>query len=97
MCNPYCGPCAKAHTILEELVNQEKINLQVILRQVQIKKIIKQSLFVIFWQLMKGDKKKTQNALDNWHKAENKDDDLFAAKYPMNGEMNHQDKKIEAM
>ena len=30
VCNPYCGPCAKAHPVLESLVNTGKINLQVL-------------------------------------------------------------------
>lgn len=30
VCNPYCGPCAKAHPILEKLFEEGKINLQIL-------------------------------------------------------------------
>ncbi len=43
-----------------------------------------------------GDKKINQ-ALDDWYLADKKDYELFAAKYPMNGELTKQDDKIEGM
>ena len=39
----------------------------------------------------------TKKALDDWYLANIKDYELFAAKYPLNGELLKQDDKIEAM
>lgn len=36
-------------------------------------------------------------ALDDWYLADKKDYDLFATKYPMNGELTRQRDKIESM
>jgi hypothetical protein len=35
--------------------------------------------------------------LDDWYLAEKKDYEVFAAKYPMNGELKQQNAKVEAM
>ena len=45
----------------------------------------------------KGDKALTAKALDDWYMAEKKDYELFAAKYPMNGELKQQNEKVKAM
>ena len=39
----------------------------------------------------------TKKALDDWYLAEKKEYELFALKYPMNGELLKQGNKIEAM
>src|SRR5690606_1711597 len=98
VCNPYCGPCAKAHPILEDLVNKGAINLQVLFTASNEANDIKAkpvSHFLAIDSL--GDKKKTQQALDGWYLADQKDYDTFANKYPMNGELKLQKNKIEAM
>jgi len=38
-----------------------------------------------------------KQALDSWYLAEQKDYEMFAAKYPMNGELQRQGEKLEAM
>ena len=45
----------------------------------------------------KKDEVITKKALDDWYLSEKKDYDLFASKYPMNGELLRQGDKIEAM
>ena len=39
----------------------------------------------------------TEKALNDWYLADKKDYDVFAAKYPMNGELKLQNEKIDAM
>ncbi|MDO5969737.1 vitamin K epoxide reductase family protein [Flavivirga aquimarina] len=98
VCNPYCGPCAKAHPILEELVSAGKISLQILFNARADSKDNKAKPVSHFLAIdSKGDKKKTQQALDDWYLAEQKDYEAFANKYPMNGELELQNKKIEAM
>ena len=42
-------------------------------------------------------KKLTKHALDDWYLSDKKDYDVFAAKYPMNGELSKQEEKINLM
>ncbi|GAA3563832.1 cysteine peptidase family C39 domain-containing protein [Snuella lapsa] len=97
VCNPYCGPCAKAHPALEDLVNAGKINLQILFTarsgEDRMRKPVSHFLAID----EKGDSPKTQQALDDWYLADQKDYEVFAKKYPMNGELKQQSKKIESM
>jgi thiol-disulfide isomerase/thioredoxin len=98
VCNPYCGPCAKAHPILDELVEREKINLQVLFTASTAKNDIKTKPVGHFLAIDgKGNKEQTLKALDDWYMADKKDYDTYAQKYPINGELVKQHKKIEAM
>jgi len=99
VCNPYCGPCAKAHPKLEEIIrHNNNINLRVIFTARNDENdrsgvVVKHLLAVA----ASGDLTKTQQALDDWYLAPKKDYELFSAKYPMNGELKQQDEKVDAM
>lgn len=98
VCNPYCGPCAKAHPVLEHLVNAGSINLQVLFTATTNENDIGSKPVKHFLAIdAQEDKKATQKALDKWYMAENKDYETFAKKYPMNGELQEQNAKIKAM
>ncbi len=97
VCNPYCGPCAKAHPVLEDLVNAGKINLQILFTARSAEDRIGKPVSHFLAMDEQGDKTKTKQALDDWYHAEQKDYDVFASKYPMNGELEQQNDKIEAM
>ncbi|MDO5979787.1 cysteine peptidase family C39 domain-containing protein [Flavivirga spongiicola] len=97
VCNPYCGPCAKAHPILEDLVNAGKINLQILFTARSSKDTKGKPVSHFLAIDEQGNKTKTQQALDDWYHAEEKDYEVFASKYPMNGELEKQNNKIEAM
>jgi uncharacterized protein YeaO (DUF488 family) len=45
----------------------------------------------------KGNKDQTRKALDDWYLPEQKDYDVFAARYPMNGELAQQKTMIKSM
>lgn len=88
VCNTYCGSCAKAHSELERLVEEGSIDKQIIffpndsMDDLQAKTII--HLLAIN---SKGDYMVTQEALDMWYTAEEKDYSVFAEPYPINGEL----------
>ena len=99
VCNPYCGPCAKAHPELEEIIeNNNNINLKVIFTATNnekdnTNKPVKHLLAIA----AQNNSEQTKQALDDWYNAPKKDYAAFAVKYPMNGEMKQQAEKIDAM
>ena len=98
VCNPYCAPCAKAHPILESLIDTGSINLQVLFTASVDSNDIKADPVRHFLAIDgQGDKSKTQRALDDWYNAEQKDYEVFANKYSVNTELSLQNNKIEAM
>jgi protein-disulfide isomerase len=99
VCNPYCGPCAKAHPKIESLLAQHD-NLQVKIiftasneEDNAMTKPVRHLLSIE----ERRDEAITKKALDDWYLSEKKDYDLFASKYPINGELLKQGDKIEAM
>jgi thiol-disulfide isomerase/thioredoxin len=98
VCNPYCGPCAKAHPELERLVEEGMIDLQIIfLPNGSMDDLYAKTISHLLAINSKGDSKVTQEALDQWYAAEKKDYAVFAERYPMNGELNQQQEKLLAM
>jgi uncharacterized membrane protein len=100
VCNPYCGPCAKAHAKIEALLEQNE-NLQVKIIFTTANEESNHSLkptrhlMAVAEQL--NDKQNIKHSLDDWYLADKKDYELFATKYPMNGGLLKQGDKIEAM
>lgn len=98
ICNPYCGPCAKAHPILEGLYKKGHIDLQVIFTALPDKKDPRSRpvshLLAIDSQ---GDKNKTQESLGWWYKSEKKDYGEFSKIFPMNDRLEQQYEKIRDM
>lgn len=98
VCNPYCGPCAKAHPVLENLVRKGKINLQILFvvkleNGDYLTKPVKH-LLAIDTQNNKEDIKK---ALDDWYLYEPKDYNIFANKNPITDDLEKQNDNIIAM
>lgn len=99
VCNPYCGPCAKAHTPIEELVhNNDDVQVQIIFtvtddnedkRAAPVKHLLAIA--------EKNNEPLIKQALDSWYLDEQKDYKKFASKFPMNGELQRQGEKLEAM
>lgn len=99
VCNPYCGPCAKAHLILDEIIyNNKNVKLKLIFTASNDKDdkrgIAARHLLAIH---EKQNSLQTQQALDDWYMADKKDYEAFASKYPVNGEIKHQENQIEEM
>ncbi len=96
VCNPYCGPCSKAHSVLDKLVDDNKINLQILYTantDDRKAKPIRHFLAID----AHGNTKKTREALGEWYHTESKDYDVFAEKYPVDQLLEQQDAKIDAM
>ncbi len=99
VCNPYCGPCAKAHPELEALLhNNEDVQVQIIFTATNDEKDFKappvKHLLAI---AEKEDAALLKKALDDWYLSEKKEYEEFARRYPMNGELNKQGAKLDAM
>ncbi|HLD52066.1 MAG TPA: thioredoxin domain-containing protein, partial [Sediminibacterium sp.] len=99
VCNPYCGPCATAHPDIEKIIESNpEVKAQIIFTTTNHEndrgaKPVKHLLAVS----EKGDENLTKNALDDWYLAKEKSYDVFANKYPMNGEIDKQTDKIDQM
>lgn len=100
VCNPYCGPCAKAHPVVEALISHNlDVQLQIIFtasgEDTDRKTAPVQHLLAI---AAKGDESLTKQALDDWYNAPVKDYKVFAEKYPVDNTMlMAQNEKIHAM
>lgn len=99
VCNPYCGPCATAHPLIDELLDSNPdIQLQIIFTASNQENDLKappvKHLLAIAEQ---QDESATRQALDDWYLAPKKDYEAFAMKYPMNGELKRQEEKLQAM
>lgn len=95
VCNPYCRPCAKAHPILEELFAKGRINLQILFTVKANGNDPKTTMVRHFLAI--HEKGTIREALDDWYNSETKDYGAFSYKFPMNGELENQNEKIEAM
>jgi protein-disulfide isomerase len=99
VCNPYCGPCATAHPKIEALLEHNKnIKGKVIFTTPNNEnnkaiKPVKHLLAIA----SENNAYKTNQALDDWYLPAEKDYETFANKHQMNGELEKQGNKIEAM
>lgn len=100
ICNPYCGPCAKAHAKIETLLeDNSNLKVQIIFTSPNQpdQPAYKPVNHLLAIQEKNRDEKILKRALDDWYLSDQKDYDVFAGKYPMNGELTKQGAKIEAM
>jgi uncharacterized membrane protein len=99
VCNPYCGPCSKAHPEIEKIIEENKnVKARIIFTATnddndQAAIPVKHLLAVA----NSNNEAITKQALGDWYMASKKDYEVFAAKYPMNGELKQQDEKVERM
>jgi len=99
VCNPYCGPCAKAHAPLEQLLEANpEVQLQIIFtattHEADLKAYPVKHLLAI---AQYHNNAMVNKALNDWYLPEKRDYTTFAAKYPMNGELQQQTEKVNAM
>jgi uncharacterized membrane protein len=97
VCNPYCGPCANSHPILEELFASGNINLQVVFHPGGGDAIKYKTISHIMAVAAQANQEEIIQALDDWYLPERKEYETFAAKYPMNGELKAQESCIKDM
>jgi uncharacterized membrane protein/protein-disulfide isomerase len=99
VCNPYCGPCAKAHQPMEDLLhNNPDVQIQILFtatnEETDVNTPVVKHLLAI---AEKNEESFIKQALDDWYLAEKKDYEAFAAKYPITKALKQQGDKIEAM
>jgi protein-disulfide isomerase len=100
VCNPYCGPCSKMHSKIEELLHEtDAVKLKIIFTAPNdpANKMYKPVNHLLAIQEKYASENILKEALDRWYLSEDKDYDRFAIQYPMNGELNKQGAKVEAM
>ena len=99
VCNPYCGPCAKAHPVLDEIIQSNKnVNLKLIFtasNDANDKRGIAARHLLAIHE--KNNALQIQQALDDWYLSDKKDYERFAAKYPLKGEIKQQENHIDEM
>lgn len=99
VCNPYCGPCAKAHPIMEEILqNNPDIQLQIIFSATgEEKDILTPPVRHLLAVAEKGDETVTKAALHDWYAAPKKDYKIFSEKYRTNESLQAQSEKVKQM
>lgn len=99
VCNPYCGPCAKAHPIIHELVKtNSNIKVQMLFTATIDEKDYRNKPVMHLLAIdEKHDAALIDKALNDWYLTDKKDYDVFAAKYPMNDGLKQQESKVKAM
>jgi uncharacterized membrane protein len=92
VCNPYCGPCAMAHPIIDELLdNNPDLQLQIIFTATGIEGDTRNLPVKHLLSIAKNkDSQIIKQALDDWYLPEKKDYKIFSEKYPMNEQLNQQ-------
>lgn len=100
VCSPYCGPCAKAHPkidkLLEEIPNL-KVKIIFTTPNQPEQRAYKPVSHLLAIKEQSNSEGNIKLALDDWYLADKKDYEVFATKYPMNGELAQQGYKIELM
>jgi uncharacterized membrane protein/thiol-disulfide isomerase/thioredoxin len=99
VCNPYCGPCAKAHPSVEKLVEEfEDIHVKIIFAcnngEHDRTAIPAKHLLAIHSE---NNPEKLRAALDDWYLAREKNYDEFKLKYPDNGGAQREDDHLNRM
>jgi len=97
VCNPYCGPCANTHPLLEQFYEDGNIDLQIIFVPGGGEEVRLKTIRHLLGIASVGNLEQTRQALDDWYRQEKKDYEAFAKKYPLNGELAKQEFKIKAM
>ncbi|HMK17153.1 MAG TPA: vitamin K epoxide reductase family protein [Chitinophagaceae bacterium] len=99
ICNPYCGPCANAHPLIERLLEEkENLKVQILFTSPDDdKNIMTKPTKHLMALYEKNESQLIEKALDDWYGADKKDYDVFAGKYILNGELERQSDKLKAM
>lgn len=99
VCNPYCGPCAKAHPEIESLLhNNDNLKVKIIFAcnnsKEDITAIPAKHLLSI---AEKQNELLTKEALDEWYLPKEKSYEQFLKKYQLDNDLETQNKKMDEM
>lgn len=89
VCNPYCGPCAKSHPNINELLDYDlDVQIQIIFASPAPSDLTDTSIIAHILAISeKKDEDLLRKALDDWYLSPQKDYKAFASKYPMRIEL----------
>lgn len=98
VCNPYCNPCSKDHTIIEDYMNLKNIKVQFIFNAT-ISENDKRSLPVKLFLAIDAVKGKSEilKALEDWHSSKEKNYELFTKKHSASFDAKKLDEKVKDM
>lgn len=98
VCNPYCGPCARAHPLMEEVLeNNPDVQMQIIFMATSNDHRTPPARHLMAVAQVSENEQQIKQALDDWYLAKKKDYEAFASKYPVNGALQQQDDKLNTM
>ena len=99
VCNPYCGPCSRAHPEIHKLLESNKnVKAQIIFTATTESNDVSANPVKHLLAIAdKGSAELTTQALDDWYLSKNKSYDLFKSKYSLDAELENQENKIDAM
>lgn len=98
VCNPYCGPCAWAHPILEHLHDQGMIDLQILFVPDENPESIKtKTINHILSISQEYDSLTTKRALDSWYSADQKDLMKFSKEFRSNISVQQNEERLSDM
>ena len=102
VCNPYCGPCSKAHIKLEKILeHRQDLRVKIIFNTkiYDNNPALNPTRHLLSIAGNAKNEKELKKALHDWDSWGNKHKDYtsYASKYPVNGHLLQQDKKIQAM
>lgn len=100
VCNPYCGPCSKAHPKIEKLL-EEVPNLKVKIIFTTPNSLdfsaFQPTAHLLALTSQTNDENQRKKILDDWYLQETKDYEKFALNHPINTPLENQANKIEKM
>lgn len=99
VCNPYCGPCAKAHIPIDDLIrNNPDVHLQIIFTASEKEDDIRNPPVKHLLAIAEsGVTSEIHQALNDWYRSDVKDYDTFASKHALQTDLSLQDAKVTAM
>ena len=97
VCNPYCGPCARVHPVLENLFDRGNIDLQILFTPGRGDEPKDKAIRHLMAIDVMGEIEYTRRALDDWYGEGKMDYGSFASRYQINGELSHLEGRLEEM
>lgn len=98
VCNPYCGPCAKAHPEIDSLLhNNSNLKVKIIFTSTNLNDLMANPVKHLLSIAEKQNEPLTKQALDNWYLPEKKDYEQFAKKHPLDAQLDIQNNKMIKM
>ena len=98
VCNPYCGPCAKAHPVIDSLLeNNSNLKVKIIFTSSNINDFMATPVKHLLSIAEKQNESLTKQALDDWYLPEKKDYEEFVKKHPLSTSLDTQNNKMVEM